>query len=115
MMEIKLLEVRDRGTFMPVLCVNTARADNEGQRYLLQRCGYPLDGRPNIIMMRLSADGDSATNDPYWWPVGNRTLRVAHRHIIEHWDELKDGDVVCVEWILGERTEPQRSERECAL
>jgi hypothetical protein len=104
----KALELRDEGTFIPILCVDMQPA-NEGQRYLLRRCGYSCDGRPNIILTRLDGDGHPATNDPYYW--GGRTYPVAHEWIIEHWHELKDGDVVDVQFILGETTHPKRSER----
>ena len=104
----KALEVRDEGTFIAVLAVDMQPA-NEGQRYLLRRCGYACDGRPNVIMTRLDGDG-RATNDPYAW--GGRTYPVAHDYIIDHWAELADGDVVDVQWILGETAAPKRSERE---
>ncbi len=108
-MKVKTLEVRDEGTFIPVLCVDM-NYDNEDQRYLLRRCGYPCDGRPNILMTNLSADGTPAWNDPYGW--GGRTRPVAHNWIIENWDTLKDGDVVDVSFILGETSKPKISERE---
>lgn len=112
----KALEIRDMGTFIPALAVDmnpsthTPGGDVEAQCYLLRRCGYACDGRPNVILMRLDGSG-TATNDPYEWSA-NPTFRVAHRWIIEHWSELHDGSVVCVEYILGERAEPKKSERE---
>lgn len=121
-MQVKILELRDAGTFIPLLCVDMnpdiaplhARDfDSEPQeyvqRYYLRRMGYPCDGRPNIAIAHLSAGGQPFSNDPYSW--GGRTYPVAHAHIIEHWDELKDGDVICVETILGERATPKISER----
>lgn len=107
-METKALEIRDRGTFIPCLAVDMNPQGDE-QRYLLRRCGYPCDGKPNVIVTRLDGSG-TATNDPYAWG-GSRTWANAHNWIIEHWHELKDGDVVCVEFILGERAEPKVSER----
>lgn len=108
-MKIKTLEIRDRGTFIPVLCVDM-QPENAEQRYLMRRVGYPCDGVPNIMMTRLSAEG-YATNDPYGWTDGTRTFPIAHNWIIEHWDELSDGDVVDVQFILGETTEKKVSER----
>jgi len=35
----------------------------------------------------------------------------AHKYIKEHWDELRSGSVVDVEFILGESKEPKASER----
>lgn len=111
-MKAKALEVRDSGTFIPMLCVEmNPRGDEEAyqaQRWLLRRCGYPCDGSPNIIMTQLTGAG-KATNDPYEW--GGRTYPVAHNYIIEHWDELHDGDVVDVEFILGETAVRKVSER----
>jgi uncharacterized GH25 family protein len=38
-------------------------------------------------------------------------LAVAHNYIIKHWHDLHDGDVVDVEWILGETKQKKISER----
>lgn len=115
-MKALALEIRDEGTFIPALAVDMNPvgdqwAVGEAQRYLLRRCGYACDGRPNVILTRLDGHG-KATNDPYEW--GGRTWPVAHLYIIEHWHKLKDGDVVDVQFILGETKEPKRSERETA-
>jgi hypothetical protein len=117
-MKVKALELRDTGTFIPILCVdmNPTRmgtGDYTTTRYLLRRCGYPCDGRPKIIMTRLDGDG-YATNDPYAWPGPARTYAVAHKWIIAHWWEIHPGDVIDVEFILGETKEKKRSERETA-
>jgi hypothetical protein len=106
----KALELRDEGTFIPILCVDMTPSNGE-QRYLLRRCGYACDGRPNVIMTRLDGSGQ-ATNDPYAWPRPGRTYAVAHAYIIKHWPRLADGDVVDVQFILGETAAPKRSERE---
>ena len=115
----KALEIRDEGTFIAALAVDMnptpnahLKTDWEAQQYLLRRCGYPCDGRPNVILTRLDGNGQ-ATNDYYEW--GNRrTWRVAHQYIIEHWTELKDGDVVDVQFILGETNKLKVSERATA-
>jgi hypothetical protein len=126
-MKVKLLEVRDAGTFIATLAIDmnpeidsmyvtgpgeTVVYRDAAQRYLLRRVGYPCDGRPNIAITRLGADGRPMWNDPYGWCGIGRTFPVAHKWIIEHWAELSDGDVVDVEYILGERAEPKKSERE---
>jgi hypothetical protein len=128
-MQAKALEIRDEGTFIPALAVdmnprppypqNGTMTEDEfrasveasgAQRYLLRRCGYPCDGDPNIIVTRLDGNGQ-ATNDPYGWKRDARTFPVAHQYIIDHWAELKDGDVVDVQFILGETKTPKVSER----
>lgn len=116
-MKAKALELRDSATFIPVLAVDL-NADEfpaeEGdmsrahQRYLLRRCGYPCDYRSNVLLTRLSGEGQ-ATNDPYAW--GDRTFHVAHLYILENWAKLQDGDVVDVEFILQETKQPVPSER----
>lgn len=106
-MTAKTLEIRDEDTFIPMLAVDI-NPENEGQRYLMRRCGYPCDGRPNVVLTRLDGDG-KATNDPYAW--GGRTYPVAHKYIIEKWAHLKDGDVVDVSFILDETSTPKVSEK----
>lgn len=135
-MQAKVLEIRDKHTFIPALAVNINpsvltvssapptvvpdlpyvshkewRDASEAQRYLMRRCGYPCDGKPNILMTALSGDGRPATNDPYGWSITSRTFRVAHEYIILKWATLKDGDVVDVEFLLGESEAPKISER----
>lgn len=119
-MQAKALELRDRGTFIALLAVNMnpdasvydpdADSKNEGQTYLLRRVGYPCDGKPNIMVTYLGG-GYRADNDPYGWKNGARTFPVAHQWIIDNWPTIKDGDVIDVEFILGETTEPKKSER----
>lgn len=107
-MKAKTLELRDRHTFIPVLGVDI-NPDSQEQRYLMRRLGYPCDGVPNVILTRLEGEGQ-ATNDPHAWNDA-RTFPVAHNWIIDHWNELKDGDVVDVEFILGETLRPKISEQ----
>lgn len=55
------------------------------------------------------AAGKKMECDPYAW--GDRTWTVAHVFIEANWDNLKDGDVIDVEHILGESTTKKLSER----
>lgn len=107
-MEAKALEIRDKATFIPALAINI-NPSNDEQRYLMRRIGYPCDGAPNIALTNLNMDGGPAWNDPYGW--GDRTYAIAHNYILEHWAELKDGDVIDVQFILGETPEKKVSER----
>jgi hypothetical protein len=109
-MEIKCLEIRDRGTFIPVICLRPV-AENEAQRYLLRRDGYRADhSEPCIIMIDAQCRG--VAYDPYDWINDARTKREAHHYIRENWHDLRDGDVIDVEYILGETTEKKVSESE---
>ncbi len=107
-MQVKVIEIRDTSTYFALLCVNM-QPDNDAQRYHMRRVGYPCDGRPNIVVTKLSADGGKTSNDPYYW--GDRTMATAHNHITEAWDALRDGDVVDVEFILGETIQSKESKR----
>lgn len=109
-MNIKILEIRDEGTCMPVLALQM-KAENDTQAFWLGRAGYPRDGR-SITLVLLS--NQNASNDPFDWGkfgYGPRTMPTAHQYIITNWDTIKEGDVIDVSFILGERSAPQESER----
>lgn len=112
-MQAKALEVRDHMTFVALLAVDMNPTDDlfGSQEWLLRRVGYPCDGRPNVMITYLGG-GKIADNDPYGWDDGSRTFPVAHTYIIEHWAEIQDGDVIDVEFILGETQTKKTSERE---
>jgi hypothetical protein len=110
-MEIKCLELRDTNTFIPVICIRPV-AENESQRYLLQRDGYRADHSEHCIIM-IDAQCRGCSYDPYNW-IGSRTKGQAHSYIEEHWHDLTDGDVIDVQFILGETKDKKRSEREGA-
>lgn len=104
-MEVKLLEVRDRMTFLPVYAIST-KPLNDSQNFLLRRMGF--NHGESVIIARLNGETNSSA-DAYHW--NDRTMQTAHLYIEEHFDALKDGDVVDVEFILGESTQPKISER----
>lgn len=109
---IKFFEIRDRATFIPVyaFCARPGTPDSEAEKYLLARAGYGTPGDTEcIIVGRLDCYG--AHYDPYDWVSGGRTMTVAHQHIEKHFDELETGDVIDVEFILGEKPQKKLSER----
>lgn len=110
-METKLFEVRDRGTFMPVICIKL-QPGNEADRYLLAIAGYGLTQKKQseYILYGKVAGGNfmcSVTEHDY----GFRSGPISHQHIQKHWDELTSGDVIDVEFILGETEAPKISQR----
>jgi len=113
----KLFEIRDTGTFIPILAVKLAPHD-EAERYLLARSGYglkPEDQSKYVMIIRIVGGEGQATCDPFDWPrlMGNtRTMHYAHLHINEHFDALETGAVIDVEYILDERESPKKTERE---
>ena len=52
-MGIKLIEVRDRGTFIPALAMRVTSTGDVAGDWLLRRGGFSLDGA-SIILMRLT-------------------------------------------------------------
>lgn len=99
-METKLFEIRDSATFIPALGIRIE--GNDG--YLARRAGF---GRPCIYLIHMT--GERCSYDRYNW--NNRTMSVAHQYIEENWETLNSGDVVDVQFILKETTEPKQSEQ----
>lgn len=103
-METKTFELRDRGTFIPVVAINCNLANeadhylNPSDYYLLRRAGYSTGFRC-ILFGRLEG-GSNFEYDPFDW--GDRTFQVAHNYITAHWDSLRSGEVIDVEFILNE-------------
>jgi hypothetical protein len=107
-MEIKVLEIRDACTFIPVICIRPV-AENSAQRYLLRRDGYVADASERCIIM-VDAQCRGASYDPYDWE-DRRTKGSAHRYIERNWSTIRDGDVIDVQFILDETLSPKISER----
>lgn len=110
-LETKVLEIRDKGTCIPALAIRMQAKTPIQSYYIHYRSGYPGNG--SSIMLMILADG-KATNDPYMWGalgMGVRTMPNAHLYIEQHFDGLRDGAVVDVEYIKGETAEPKMSER----
>ena len=107
-MDCKIFEVRDRGTFMPVLAIQLFPA-NEAERYLLSRAGYGReagDHKEYILLLEL----ERAPYDPFKHDTRARTLPVAHQHIIAEWPNLTNGQVIDVRCVLSETTTPALAE-----
>ena len=112
-MEIKTLEIRDPATFIPVIAIKPSLL-NEAERYLWARAGFggyrgdeDVPAHTYVILLRLS-DMRAEYVSVNW---NNRTMLHAHRYITEHWDEIEGGQVIDVEYILGETGKPKESER----
>src|SRR5665213_17285 len=106
----KTFEVRDKGTFLPVLAVCLV-TDNEGDRYLMARCGYGTTGiaqSEHIMITRLRGESNASADEYHW---RDRTMTIAHQYIRMNFHELENGAVVYVEHINEETPEPKKSER----
>lgn len=109
---VKLFEVRDRATTMACIGIaieaNICRVDDpvQSREFLLKRrAGY---GYRCILFGSL--EGGPFAHDPHDQPAGARTRQAAHAYIEEHWDTLQSGDLVDVEFILGETTAPKSTD-----
>lgn len=112
-MTTKYFEIRDRGTFIPAIAIQL-KPTNEAERYLAATAGYgtsPESQACYVLLARLDCGGNAINYDEHKWTGGTRTMRIAHRHIRDNWDSLNSGDVVCVEYIVGERDAPKDSQR----
>ncbi len=115
-MKTKAFEIRDRATFIPVIAIQmTPSTDGPDEQkdaecFLLCRAGFSFES-PSVILCRMESIGTdrNASFNPYTW--GSRTYCVAHKYIIEHFDELESGAVIDVEFILGESKTCKVSER----
>jgi hypothetical protein len=104
-MIVKALEIRDEGTCISVWAIKPT-ADNEAQRAILRHAGYGDHPGDYVILMG-AHDCDAAYNP---MKQRGRTRQMAHLWIKEHFDTLKDGDVIDVEFIMGESETPKTSE-----
>ena len=103
----KALEIRDRGTFIPMFAIQMTPSNLE-QKYLLRRAGYGSD-QTLIMLGYMGESGMVCCYDYYDW--NDRTRQTAHQHIQNNFNELKDGDVIDVEFILGETDKCKISDR----
>lgn len=105
-METKLIELRDRATFIPAIATLMLSHDLR-ERYLLARAGFSPVSQPLILLGRL--EGDECHYDPYDWQCD--PWRTAHQWLMDHWAECRSGDVIDAEFLRGESKAPKESER----
>jgi len=100
---IKTIEIRDRGTLIPAFAIEMLPSD-EKELFLFKGAGYGWV-HPCILLISIEAPWHSARS---WdeWKNSVRTMPVAHKWIEENFDEITNGDVVDVEFILKEKDHP---------
>lgn len=109
-MQTKAFEIRDRATFIPVIAT-LMESENEQEHYLLRRSGFgAFCGLVVLCRMEASGVDRNATYDPFAWGMNARTYNIAHRYIAQNWHNLNTGQVIDVEFILGETTIEKISE-----
>ncbi len=107
-MKSKIFEIRDRGTLIPVMAtlVSSTSGENYMENNLMLRAGY---GNSGMVILTILESGESR-NDSFKWDDGYRTLKEAHWYISNNFYKLNSGDVIDVEYILGETTIKKVSE-----
>lgn len=129
----KLIEVRDYGTFVPMLAIQLGSrypdpTDEERDRWLLGVSGFGRtfeEQRQYVVLAKINGGEPCACHiDPYGWGRSPRTFFVAHMYLLNRHREIGSlrplhggfhslplAPVICVEWILGERQNPKASEQ----
>lgn len=105
-MDVKLFEVRDRGTCIMAFGLATCSRVEREQK-MLRRSGFSFDS-DLILFGRI--DGGLCHYDIYESQNGARTMFEAHKHITENWNNLRSGDIIDVEYILGESPHPKETD-----
>lgn len=125
-MTVKIIEIRDSGTFIPALAVRLG-SPNERERYLLGRSGFGRtfeDQSEYIVLCKINGGEPCQCHiDPFSWGQNPRTMFVAHMWLLNRqkelrpeadkhdgFDALPQGAVVDVEYILGMRDTPKEPE-----
>jgi hypothetical protein len=114
--EVKLVELRDRATFIPMIAVKLTHR-GAAEAYLLRAAGFgdtqidPLKDpsvQPYVVLVNLVKD--EAHWDAFQWS-NRRSFTPVHFWLINNWDSFTSGDVLDVEYILKEVAEPKQSQR----
>lgn len=100
-MIVKLLEIRDSATTIPAMAIQVSGEDG----YLMRRAGFQS---PMIYLIMLATQ--DCRYDPWGWTGRGRTMNIAHQWIAQHFATLTDGEVVDVQFIIGETKAPKPSE-----
>jgi hypothetical protein len=111
-MEAKVFELRDRGTLIPLLAVKASPFPSRRESWLLRRSGRsPEDVVAGSILVIGSLETGKYGHDPSGFG-GARTFPLAHKYIMDNWADLQNGQVICIEHILGEREAQKETEQE---
>jgi hypothetical protein len=107
--EIKIFEIRDRATFLPVIAVKIPGWRNiktpDSVKYLVWWAGHVRDV---VILYNLT---NPHKMESFYGAWGDRTYQTAHKYIFENWDMVISGQVLDIEFILGEVDTPKESQR----
>ncbi len=109
-LETRLIEVRDRMTFIPVLAVRLAN-DGTETTYLLRRAGFIDESGSGVPIILTHLSRMITHSEAYEWGGATRTMFTAHAELVQNWDKYPNGSVLDVRVVQGETDEPATSER----
>jgi hypothetical protein len=106
---VKMVEIRDRATCIPALAILMI-PESQDEVHLMKQTGYVFS-HPCVMLISIEAPWHSART---WdeWRNSPRTMPTAHKFIEENFHDIKDCQVVDVEFLLGEVSEPCKSCRQ---
>jgi hypothetical protein len=105
-MESKIFELRAEATLKVILAIKLSSINNK-EKALLAHSGF---GNSNLevekyflcIAIDAGKDNDAATTDCYEHKYNE--MVIAHKFINKHFDDLRTGDVIDVDFISGRHT-----------
>jgi hypothetical protein len=103
----KIFEIRDRMTCIVAFGTKLEWSPTKEGR-MLGMVGYTVGHY--IVLTRLAGGVTGCHDDPHEWGRGERTMSAAHQYIHDHWDELPNGAIVDVEFVLGESKAPKETQ-----
>lgn len=108
-METKMIEIRDRMTFIPAMATRMATDEHwSADFFLLSRSGMNAMSFAPVALTWIS-NGQTKFFAEDW--NGSRTMTAVHEWLVKNWDKFESGGVIDVEFILGETEAPKVSER----
>jgi hypothetical protein len=130
-METKLIEVRDAATCIVMAAIKmepfkdnalnkypilwrdksgTVSTMHARETWMLSHAGYGFEN-PLILFFRIDQPSKWKWSSMDWDPNLDRTFAVTHRYLEDHWDEVKHGDVIDAQFILGETAVQKRTDQ----
>lgn len=105
-MNIKKFELRDRATYIPVIAIRAFDYDGFKESWFFGSSGYRSG---DVLLIPIQAPWLSSRCSEEQRGLNGRTLKFAHDYIEKNWTDLEDGQVIDVEYILGEKDSPSKS------
>ena len=107
---VKFLEIRDRATCITAIAVKFS-PESEQERWLLMTAGFGnlvVEQQEYVLFGSINGGARDIFTDPY--KQQDRTMHTAHLFVRKNFDDLKNGQAIDVEFILGETDKPKTTD-----